>query len=469
MNLVRIYIIFLLFGLGTGVSLGQKKWQGRYHAKRLLIEKSQMANDRDSFFLSSPEYYYKRIPLQQNYLYDSLILKNREFNLEFIIKSDLDSSFTALFTNHEEINLVKFRQVSNLQPHSYPQHPKGDLPYVSTELVFKGKKTGIDYGGTLVIPNGKEKYPLALLLNGTGQQDRNYTYSGHQFFTVLADALARKGIASFRVDDRGIGKTTGNFKTSAISDFTNDAREALEYLKNRKDIDSRFMGLIGHSEGGVVASRLTAVDKDVRFMVSLSGVGVSGLEILDLQNTAILKTSKMPDSLVNLHMALYRELFSIVYHNQKPYSLKAELENSVKNWIKDKSPETLKALQLADGRDQTLIYRFYKSAKTKAYKEMILYDPRQYLYKIEVPVLILNGDTDIFVPAYENVASFKENLVNAPVVTTKIYPGLNHMYQHCKTCTSREISTLDEVFAPEVLQDIENWILKQFKSKEIDN
>ncbi|MFD2827227.1 alpha/beta hydrolase family protein [Leeuwenhoekiella polynyae] len=458
MTLRRIHIILVLLSLGTGLSWGQSLWQGQYHAKRLLLEKSQNQNAKDSFFLSSPEYYYNRLPLQQNYFGDSLTLKNEDFNLELKIASQLDTTFMVVFSNYEGKYPIQFDRVNALQPHSYPQHPKGDLPYASTELLFSGKKTGIDYGGTLVIPNDKEHYPLAILLNGTGRQDRNYTYSGHQFFTVLADALARNGIASFRMDDRGTGSTTGNFETAGISDFTADAREALDYLKSREDIDSRFIGLIGHSEGGVVASRLTSQNKDVRFMVSLSGVGVSGLKILDLQNTAILKASKMPDSLVNLQMDLYRELFKTVHDNQEPDSLKTELESQVKNWIQDKSTTSLNALQLTDGRDQTLIYRFFNSAKTKAYKEMIQYDPKDYLPKIEVPVLILNGDADIFVPASENVASFKENLINAPVVTTHIYPGLNHMYQHCTTCTSQEISTVDEVFAPEVLEDITQWI-----------
>ena len=463
MTLRRICSILVLFALSTGLSRGQSLWQGQYHAKRLLLEKSQNQNAKDSFFLSSPEYYYNRLPLQRNYLSDSLILKNEEFNLVLKLKPQLDSTFTLVFANYEGEHPIQFDQVNALQPHSYPQHPKGTLPYTSTELVFSGKKTGIDYGGTLVIPNDHKHYPLAILLNGTGRQDRNYTYSGHQFFTVLADALARNGIASFRMDDRGTGSTTGNFENAGISDFTADAREALEYLKAREHIDSRFIGLIGHSEGGVVASRLTAQDPDVKFMVSLSGVGVSGLQILDLQNTAILKASKMPDSLVNLQMEVYRELFKTVYDNQETDSLKTELEDRLGKWMKGKSLKTLEALQLADDRDKILIYRFYNSAKSKLYKEMILYNPKQYLPDIEVPVLVLNGDADIFVPASENVASFKENLINAPVVTTKIYPGLNHMYQHCKTCTSQEISMLDEVFAPEVLEDVTQWIWEIYR------
>ena len=462
MTLGRIVIMLFLFGLGTGL-WGQQLWQGQHQAKRLLLEHSQNTSVTDSIFISSPEYFYNRIPLEQRREQDSLILKNDQFGVGLNLAENPDSTFTARFTNYKGTFPVVFHRVNKLEPQSYPQHPKGALPYVSTDLVFTGKQTGIEYGGTLVIPDNNKKYPLALLLNGTGQQDRNYTYSGHQFFTVLADALARNGIASFRMDDRGIGSTTGDFETSGISDFTVDAWEAIEYLKNCPDVDSRFLGVIGHSEGGVVASRLTAQDKDVKFMVSLSGVGVSGLKILDLQNTAVLKAYKMPDSLVNLQMRLYRRLFKTVYQNQEPDSLKSELQDRVTKWMQDKSPEILKALQLADGRDQTLIYRFYSSAKTKLYKEMILYDPKKYLPKIEVPVLVLNGDADIFVPASENVESFKKNLVNAPVVTTKIYPNLNHMYQHCTTCTSAEISTLDEVFAPEVMQDIATWILEQYE------
>ena len=469
MTFSKTYRVLLLFVLWTGLSWGQEFWQGQLQAKRLLLEKSRVSSTIDSFFISSPEYYYKRLPLEAYREHDSLFLENKQFNITINLPDVPDSSFTALLTNYNGKNLVYFRQVNGLQPHTYPQHPRGVLPYKSTDMVFTGKETGIEYGGTLVIPEHKKHYPLALLLNGTGQHDRNYTYSGHQFFTVLADALAREGIASFRMDDRGVGNTTGDFQTSALSDFTADAGEALNYLKSAPNVDRGFIGVIGHSEGGVVASEITADRADVKFMVSLSGVGVTGLKILDLQNTAVLKSYKLPDSIVNLQMDLYRNLFETVYRNRQPDSLESQLQQQVSNWMQDKSTETLKAINLADGRDQTLLYRFYNSAKSKAYKEMILYDPKQYLTRIQAPVLVLNGAADIFVPAFENVNSFKKYLTHAAVLDTKIYPGLNHMYQHCTTCNSEEMNTLEEVFAPEVIDDIASWILMQYHKVTTEN
>ena len=295
-------------------------------------------------------------------------------------------------------------------------------------------------------------------MNGTGQQDRNYTYFGHQFFTVLADALARKGIASFRMDDRGKGATTGDFDQATVADFVKDVAEAKAYLKRQKYIDHHFMGIIGHSEGGVVASIATAQNKDLKFMVSLSGVGVSGLKILDLQNTAMLKAYAIADTTVAYQMDLYNTLFQTVYNNQHEDRLKPELTAAVKKWMKGKDAAVLRAVEVEDGRDQTLIYRFYNNAKSNAYRYMIHYKPKVYLPKIKVPVFAVNGGADIFVPAAENLDGFKTYLTNSPDFSSKIYPGLNHMYQHCITCTPGEMSTLDEVFAPEVLEDVTQWI-----------
>ncbi|MEH6656318.1 alpha/beta hydrolase family protein [Leeuwenhoekiella marinoflava] len=462
-SLKSLFIAVLLLSC-THLVNAQEYWQGQYNSKRLLLSKTVNTTMQDSLHLSSPENMYDSMPLAQDIVGDSLVLTNETFGKILKLNELYGDSMRVRFTDYGNTYNIKFRRVTGLQPLMFPQHPKGDLPYSIKEIEFKGEKTKLTYGGTLVIPKETKNYPLAFLLNGTGQQDRNYTYSGHQFFTVLADALARSGIASFRMDDRGIGGTTGDFQQATIEDFVMDLEDAKTYLKDQKYIDAEYMGIIGHSEGGVVASIASAKDKDLKFMVSLSGVGVNGLKILDLQNTAILKAYQIPDTTVVHQMDLFNNLFKTVYTNQNPDSLEAELNTTVKTWMHGKNQELLKAVQLADGRDQNLVYRFYSNAKSDAYQYMLHYEPQDFLPDIKIPVLAINGGSDILVPAEENLAGFKKYLTNSSDFSFKIYPGLNHMYQHCTTCTSEEIKTLDEVFAPEVLNDISKWIINNYNN-----
>ncbi|MDN3596930.1 alpha/beta hydrolase family protein [Zunongwangia endophytica] len=374
-------------------------------------------------------------------------------------------SLRANYIDYTGIHQVKLISTDSLQSLTFPQHPKGILPYINKEVTFYSEKTNVTYSGTLVLPKHKKHYPLVFLLNGSGQQERNYTYAGHQFFTVLADALAREGIASFRMDDRGIGETTGDFEHSTIEDFVQDLEAAKSFIKSQDKIDHSFLGIIGHSEGGVVASIAASRNKDFEFMLSLSGVGVNGLQILDLQNSAILKSMNIEDSLVEHHMELYNFLFKTVYNLQEEDSLKLQLEQAVNNWMQDKDEDLLKSMGLANGREKNLIYRFHKEAKKDAYQYMIRYNPKDYLPKIEIPVMVLNGAEDIQVPAEENVAGFQKYLSKSTNFASKIYPNLNHMYQHCHTCIASEQSELEEVFAPEVLADITKWIHKVYQTK----
>ncbi|WBL26575.1 alpha/beta hydrolase family protein [Zunongwangia sp. HGR-M22] len=458
---VKQLVIFSIFCI-SAFGHSQQLWQGQYNSKRLLLEKVIISDGPDSIFLSSPEHMYKKLPLQQEKKGDSLFLMNQNYNIRLKIKTILgdlsQDSLVANYVDYTGIHPVNFIKTDSLQPLSFPQHPKGKLPYINKEVTFYSEKTDITYGGTLVLPKHTNHYPLVFLLNGSGQQDRNYTYAGHQFFTVLADALAKKGIASFRIDDRGIGETTGDFENATIEDFVLDLEAANSFIKSQENIDHSFMGIIGHSEGGVVASIAASRDKEFKFMLSLSGVGVTGLKILNLQNTAILKSMNIEDSLIDHYMELYNSLFKTVYNHHEADNLKLKLEQAVNNWMQDKDGDLLQSMGLADGREKNLIYRFHKEAKKDAYQYMIRYNPKEYLPKIEIPVMVLNGAKDVQVPAEENIAGFRKYLSKSTNFASKIYPNLNHMYQHCHSCTTSEQSELEEVFAPEVLADITKWI-----------
>ncbi|MCR8668964.1 alpha/beta hydrolase [Aestuariibaculum sp. M13] len=456
-------LLVLIFGCFFISGYSQNIWQAQHNSKRYVVKVNNNVVVNDTIYLSVLEQGYENIPLVIKQDGDSLSADNDSygFKLKMLVlnnfgKSTLQPYNTTPFS-------LNFKKVDSVQPLYFPQHPKKPYPYVVEDVKFNGNSTGLTYGATLTLPKGKKKYPLAVLISGTGQHDRDYSYSGHHFFTVLADYLARKGIASFRVDDRGIGETTGDFSLATTLDFANDVSEAINYLRKRNDIDNSLLGLIGHSEGGMVASIETSRNKEVKYVISLSGVAVNGLKMLELQNAEILKGLHKSDGLLNKHMELFNEMFQTVYDSKKDDSLELKLEHTVGNWKQKQEKGTIEALNLHDGRDMNLIYRYARTAKTNWYRYMIHYNPEEFLSKIEVPVLALNGEMDIMVLAKENLNGFKKYLPKSTDLTTKIYPSLNHMYQHCVSCTNEEIPELDEVFSQVVLNDIAKWIKQHNK------
>lgn len=455
-----LYLSILLLCCQIGFS--QTIWQGQYHSYRIIVS-GDFESKTDSLLLTIPELDIK-YKVAIKVVSDSVSFKNEMFGFTFKGKYNPDKTAIAgIFNNYSIPNAVLVLKKQNeIKPLFFAQHPQKTYPYEVKDFIFSGKNTKLTYGATLTIPKNKKKYPIAILISGTGQHDRNYTYGGRNFFTVLADYLARQGIASLRVDDRGIGKTTGDFENATTGDFADDIEEEITYLKSDPTIDASHIGLIGHSEGGMIASIVSSRNKDVKFMISLSGVGVSGLEMLNLQNSAILKSYGFTEEVVAKQMELYNILFKAVYDTKDNESAKPVIEVKTKAWMKMQDSVMLKKIQLSDRRDETFTYRYSRDADKKWYRYTIHYNPEDYLPKITIPVFIGNGDKDIQVPAVENVNSFKKYLKTKDL-TTKIYPGLNHMYQHCTTCTQKEVKEIDEVFAPEVLDDIAKWILSRYK------
>jgi len=455
-----LYLSILLLCCQIGFS--QTIWQGQYQSYRIIVS-GDFDSKKDSLAFSIPEL-GSDSKVAVKVVADSVSFKNEMYGFTFKGKYNPDkTAITGIFNNYSIPNAtIILKKQNEIKPLFFAQHPQKPYPYEVKDFTFSGKNTKLTYGATLTLPKNKKKYPLAILISGTGQHDRNYTFMGRESFTVLADYLAKNGIASLRVDDRGFGKTTGDFENATTGDFADDIEEEIAYLKSDKNIDASHIGLIGHSEGGMIASIVSSRNKDVKFMISLSGVGVSGLEMLNLQNTSILKSFGFTDEVVEKQMELYNILFKAVYDTKDDESVKPVMEVKLKEWMQKQDSVLLKKVQLWDGRDQTFLYRYGKDADRKWYRYTIHYNPEDYLPKITIPVLIANGDKDIQVPALENTNSFKKYL-GTKDLTIKIYPGLNHMYQHCTTGTQKEVKEIDEVFAPEVLEDISKWILQRYK------
>jgi pimeloyl-ACP methyl ester carboxylesterase len=335
------------------------------------------------------------------------------------------------------------------------------LPYKSDSVYYCSLNDSIHFGATFTYPADNKRSPAVIIVSGTGMQDRDGTFSGHRPFFTIADHLSGRGFAVLRVDDRGVGETSGNYADATTKDFAADVLAGIRYLKSRPEVDTAQIGLIGHSEGGCVAFMLAAGCSGVQFIITLAGVGVDGLEILKLQNEAILRSDKrLNDALKEEYMRLYNVLFDAVKEVPVDSPVDSALYQAFDAWQAGQSEELLKAMGMAQERGRMFISRYAYQANRKWYREMLLFDPAGYIPRIKIPVISLNGDRDIMVPARENLASIERLLKEGGNTRYKmaVMEGHNHLFQHCNECTREEMPELEEDISRETLDIIYEWL-----------
>lgn len=337
------------------------------------------------------------------------------------------------------------------------------LPYKSKNIYFSNADSSIRFGGTLTIPAGKKQHPVILLISGTGKQDRDGTMAGHPMFLTLADSLSRRGFAVLRVDDRGVGETTGIYEDATTQDFADDALSAIGFLKTQPEIDNKRIGLMGHSEGGAVAIITAAGSADVCFVITLAGLALRGLDALKLQNHSIVHAAPLSDYDKRRYDAINTLMFDTVYHYAGSPELEARIRQTHASWKKADDSAFVKDNPGKYDHMRFFLESYIKQATGKWYLYHIRFDPALYLLRIKIPFLALNGDKDLMVPAGENLGAIAEGLKKAgnKNVTIKVLPGINHLFQHCVTCTQQEPFTLKENFSAAAFVIIEKW-LQQF-------
>ena len=335
-----------------------------------------------------------------------------------------------------------------------PQEPVPPYPYTTKEVTFTNNGDGAVLSGTLTYPTGYDKekrrkdIPVVLMVTGSGLQDRNEEVFGHKPFLVIADFLARNGIASLRYDDRGFGKSTGNAEKATTMTFKDDAKAGLEYLRSLKEFGRT--GVLGHSEGGTIAFILGAEGK-ADFIVSMAGAAVRGDLILVEQNRAALSLAGMPEDAVNA----YCQTLGKVY----------EYMNSGK--ALDAPEKVLQQIQEANGISLPEAARkniLSIMTKDNAWmNHFISYSPAEDIKRITCPVLAINGDLDMQVLSKQNLPVIGSLLPKGKHNTVKEYHGLNHPFQHAKTGAVMEYGKPEETIAEEVLRDIADWINSLYK------
>ena len=403
---VPVFLLAAPFSVAQGI---KGSWKGEldFVSSKLAVV---FHFDGDVCTMDSPDQGAKDIPAEVGFVSaDSVSISNRQ----------LDMAFSGKLRDGKIVGRFSQRGLSMplvLTPGEFvrnrPQTPEPPFPYRLEDVSFSNGDAVLS--GTLVYPEGwnaRKKVPVALMVSGSGLQNRDEELFGHKPFLVIADYLARNGIATLRYDDRGTGTSTGDAANATTEDFMKDAAAGLDYLRSLGKF--RKIGVIGHSEGGGIAFMLASRGR-TDFIVSLAGPGVQGDSILLLQNLNALRQAGSP-------MTVTKEF------------VRASVKSQNSPWL----------------------------------DYFMDYDPAADINGIRCPALILNGDRDVQVEAAVNIPSIESNLPRnrrgkyvSKHTEVKVYPGLNHLFQHCVTGQPFEYKDIEETVSPEVLEDISRWIAK---------
>lgn len=339
-----------------------------------------------------------------------------------------------------------------------PQEPRPPFPYAAEEVTYKNGD--ITLAGTLTIPPGDGPFPAVVLITGSGAQDRDETVLGHKPFLILADHLTRHGIAVLRADDRGVGGSTGKTMESTSADFAQDALAGVRLLKAHPKIAPARIGLVGHSEGGVVAPLAASQSPDVAFIVLLAGTGVPAPELLIAQSELISRADGMSEDNIRKESAALREMIRIVQTEKDAAARGAKLREAARQVLAVTPEQDVKEA----GGPEAFVEGQAKRIDNPWFRFFIDYDPRPALREVTVPVLALNGALDLQVPVDMNLPVIEKILKESGNrdVTAKSLPGLNHLFQTAKTGSPSEYTKIEETMSPEVLQMISGWISERF-------
>lgn len=462
---MRVLITLLVAGLVSVSTLAQDitgQWNGLLEVRgiklRLVFNVSKTETGYSST-MDSPDQGAKDIPVTTTTFEDPKIkfeLKNigAEYNGELI-----GDSITGTFKQGgQEFSMSLSRDLIKKEELIRPQEPTKPYPYYSEEVTFKNSKADISLSGTLTLPKKKGKYPVVVLISGSGPQNRDEELLGHKPFLVISDYLTRNGIGVLRYDDRGIAKSSGDFGTATSADFATDVESAVTYLKSRKEVDKKNIGLIGHSEGGVIAPMVAAESDDVSFIVLLAGTGIRGDKLLLMQEELIWRVSGTPEDEIVQSLKVNESLFEIIVQSHDREKLKEDLTKMLNEIVEKDSTE------MPEGTTKEMYIKTQVDQFSSPWMQyFIQYDPAPTLQRVDCPVLAINGEKDLQVPAKINLETIENALKKGgnDQVTTKELENLNHLFQESETGSPNEYASIEQTFSPKALEVILEWIKLQ--------
>lgn len=460
-------------------------WEGKLTIKAGLELRLAFKFTRDGDALKgtmdSPDQGARDLPL------DEVTFKDGTVSLAFkkaaiTYSGKLNAEGTAIegtFVQGDAKLPLNLKRVDKLSRPNRPQEPKPPFPYKAEDVTYENAPAKVKLAATLTLPEGKGPFPAVVLITGSGPQDRDETVMEHKPFLILADHLTRKGVAVLRADDRGVGKSTGDFAGATTLDFMEDALAGVAYLRTRPEIDTKRIGLIGHSEGGLIAPMAAVKNKDVAFIVMLAGPGLPGSDILAMQSDIVTRGSGVPPRVADWILGLHKKVVASVLREKDDKKAREAIRAAIAEELKTLRPEdqktVLAVLQMSvavdekkakedpEGAIRSALELASETLLSRWFRYFLAYDPRPTLAKVTCPVLALNGEKDAQVPSKANLdavaAALKEG--GNKDATTREMPGLNHLFQTCKTGLPGEYALIEETFAPAALEEISSWVLKR--------
>ncbi len=356
-----------------------------------------------------------------------------------------------------QLKLVRLKD--DLQLVKRPQEPSVPYPYIAEDVQFVNKKANITLAGTFTYPEGKGKFPTVVLITGSGPQNRDEELLGHKPFLVLSDYLTRKGIAVLRFDDRGFGKSTGDFASATSTDFATDVEAAINYILTRKEVDKKKIGLVGHSEGGNIAPMVAKNSKHVKFIVLMAGTGIPGSELLLLQQELIVRGMGITEEEMQKSKKLNEAIFRLVHAMSDTDELKNELASLVLEFVRE-NPQMANLQNMSEVEIVNTVLKQYASPWMINF---IKHNPATDLEKVKCAVLAINGEKDLQVPADKNLNAIQAALDRGGNTSYDIrkLAGLNHLFQECKTGLPQEYGQIEQTISPIALNLIGSWIQKK--------
>jgi len=343
-----------------------------------------------------------------------------------------------------------------------PQEPIAPLPYVVEDVRFSNPDADIELAGTLTLPEGPGPFPAAVLVSGSGPQDRNESLLGHKPFLVLADHLTRNGIAVLRYDDRGVAESGGDFSAATSEDFASDALAAVAHARDDDRIDGNAIGIIGHSEGGIIGPMAATRSGQVAWVVMLAGPGVSGIDILVEQGRLINAASGAPSPMSDFNARLQTRLAEISAEEPDTEAAAVQMRQAIEEEL-EALPSDVQEMVRANFPEQA-IDQTIAQLNSPWFRYFLHYDPRPVLEQVTVPILALFGEKDLQVPPAQSAGEVEQALERGghQDATVQIIPGLNHLFQEAETGLPTEYQQIEQTFSPDALRLVSEWIVKRF-------
>lgn len=454
MKRLILSLLFIACGLAAISQEIEGAWNGVLKlpgAELKLVFNISWSEKGYSATMDSPDQGAKGMPVTKvTYERDTLNLTIAALGVKYtgVVRADRVEGKFSQSGQTFDLGLVKGGSV--VKPNR-PQEPVAPFPYLCEDVTFENAKAGVTLAGTLTMPQTGGDFPVAVMISGSGSQDRNEEIMGHKPFLVIADYLTRHGIAVLRFDDRGFGKSSGNASAATTQDFADDVSAAVEYLKGHKQIDKKKIGLIGHSEGGVIAPMVASSNDDVDFIVMLAGVGIKGDELLLMQKRLIQSAMGVNSAEVEKSQNVFAQFYRLIKDSSiEPSALADSLRNNMKELSGGQISEAQLAALVGQMTSPWFVY-------------FVRMNPEQYLSRVKCPVLAINGSRDLQVPADENLSAIESAVKRSgnKDVTVMRLEALNHLFQQCATGLPAEYGAIEQTFAPDALVVIKDWIAER--------